>query len=843
MKRAEIFSEVHMKMSNVKKSLCLFLRGSRGFSLAEIMVAAGMLGIISVGVMQMMTNMQKGQKSIAITSEREIVLYNVRMALRDKLACERTFANVTVAPLPQNGVIAGNVGGAAAVNIPRIFSGGTVARVIATTLANGDPGIPGTTEDNIYGRGTQGRILLETMQIVEFGAPYPGDNNRNWFKLRLTFLKGGEISTGGAVVDKSSFGGARTSQDFDVQYVVTAAPAAGPSTPNIGECFVEEAQYIDAACTSLGGTVNPSGDCTNLVIRHSPSGPGPVYPLLAIMNLGDVQVTRGLVVGDGTNNNTVGTYLTPTVMVGTLGGIGVGENSTGEGNLDVRNRLSVGSTYTGTAMTGGVAAGGNLALEGSLGIGTQTLKAGAGHINFTGDLSGAGSGYFGQRITGNNFVDILDGGKVAGGLFLKVGDDSFLTDVDVANTLGIYGATSTDRVTLQLGSTAGQGITGRSGVIGIDRTNPAFDAGGSNSTGAGAQTDVKLDVNGSIHWGGTYSVLSSDQGGSIELGRNGAYTPYIDFKNNNIDYDARIILATGTAGKGDAEVVTNSDALSIQGGYLFAPEGAAWGGGGPNGTSYRVATRKFIENLLAANIDDTKWSNMMQDISEAVTGLALDEGNILEAIADFVCRSIRVTRGLASGGAGIAVWNGSTTCTFSDYWDDIQNRTCPTGEYIYSISPGTTTCIQWPVSPEAVPVMAIGSSGGIDYRNWKYCAHMTTGGSGAPTCVIMYIFEYNRNACNVAYGPDWPNQCTAELGGGWSDNDGLGSGVRITNDYDPGGWPQDFGARVMDLRSPGADYSQAWPAMLFTGGVSPCVGSPHFAVWRCIKTATQIDGE
>lgn len=50
---------------------------------------------------------------------------------------------------------------------------------------------------------------------------------------------------------------------------------------------------------------------------------------------------------------------------------------------------------------------------------------------------------------------------------------------------------------------------------------------------------------GELTWGGATSAgtLSSDQGSSIELGGdNAAFVPYIDFKNDAGDFDARIIL-------------------------------------------------------------------------------------------------------------------------------------------------------------------------------------------------------------------------------------------------------------------------------------------------------------
>ncbi len=67
-------------------------------------------------------------------------------------------------------------------------------------------------------------------------------------------------------------------------------------------------------------------------------------------------------------------------------------------------------------------------------------------------------------------------------------------------------------------------------------------------------------MTGDLQWG-TNGLLSTDQGASIELGGTG--TPYIDLKNNNVDYDTRIQL-------------TGDDSLRIVGGELYQGTGGNW---------------------------------------------------------------------------------------------------------------------------------------------------------------------------------------------------------------------------------------------------------------------------
>ena len=59
----------------------------------------------------------------------------------------------------------------------------------------------------------------------------------------------------------------------------------------------------------------------------------------------------------------------------------------------------------------------------------------------------------------------------SGGKNLLIGDDTYLTDIDEPNTLGIYGNQDGDRAGLRLGS-GGPTIWGQNGNVGINTTNP-----------------------------------------------------------------------------------------------------------------------------------------------------------------------------------------------------------------------------------------------------------------------------------------------------------------------------------------------------------------------------------
>jgi hypothetical protein len=129
--------------------------------------------------------------------------------------------------------------------------------------------------------------------------------------------------------------------------------------------------------------------------------------------------------------------------------------------------------------------------------------------------TGGGSLIF--NPSGGNKLDIPDNGTVAGTPFLKIGDDGFLTDIDTANTLGIYGLQDNAISTIKLGSNGGI-ISGRNNNIGIGTDWPG----------------QKLDVRGHITTSGILELTQQSTGNRYS---------FIDFHGDDTytDYSFRII--------------------------------------------------------------------------------------------------------------------------------------------------------------------------------------------------------------------------------------------------------------------------------------------------------------
>ncbi|MFZ3100533.1 MAG: hypothetical protein WA103_04895, partial [Minisyncoccales bacterium] len=126
-------------------------------------------------------------------------------------------------------------------------------------------------------------------------------------------------------------------------------------------------------------------------------------------------------------------------------------------------------------------------------------------------------------------LDIADNGTAAGAQFLRVGDDTFLTDIDIAHTLGIYSQGDSTIASIKLGSNGGI-ISGRNNNIGIGTDSPdgtlyvaRGTANGGTAVFAGTNNkshfNYSIDEDTYIRGGKVNSkVIINDNGGNVGIG-------------------------------------------------------------------------------------------------------------------------------------------------------------------------------------------------------------------------------------------------------------------------------------------------------------------------------------
>ncbi len=156
----------------------------------------------------------------------------------------------------------------------------------------------------------------------------------------------------------------------------------------------------------------------------------------------------------------------------------------------------------------------------------------AGKNYFAGNV-GIGTTTPSYKLSVNGTIDAIDF-TAGGGQNIRVGDDTFLSDVDIANTLGVIGQQDSDVGTLQLGSNASSYIFGDAGKIGIGTKTPLY----------------KLHVAGDIYANGGWLRTSGNAGWYNETYGGGWYmqdsTWIRTYGNKNVYHNTGIFRTDGT---------------------------------------------------------------------------------------------------------------------------------------------------------------------------------------------------------------------------------------------------------------------------------------------------------
>ncbi|WP_127718477.1 prepilin-type N-terminal cleavage/methylation domain-containing protein [Halobacteriovorax sp. HLS] len=310
------------------------LLGSKGFTLVEVMVAAGMLSVISLGLMQVMNTATKGSKKIQQDAEVNEALGHIRRILQDQASCQQT------------------LGG---------YSFGDAIPSIKRNNGN-DAFVAGSK----YGTGSSS-FLLDRMQLVGYVAPDPGnpgqytdgaaptqttvDENgvtRNIGQAVVDLYIIRVTNTAGTAADDTkakvvTYGGNSLRKRVLVTVQMNAAGNA------VDDCKSDQSSYLIESCTSMGGSFEGT-HCRNASITRRFAEPtaAVVRPPNMPAYTGDNSTEPALTVGGS-------------LYIKNVAGAGAASN----GSVGIIS----GTAPFALADLNGVPGTNNLSVEGSVGIG------------------------------------------------------------------------------------------------------------------------------------------------------------------------------------------------------------------------------------------------------------------------------------------------------------------------------------------------------------------------------------------------------------------------------------------------------------------------------------------
>ena len=182
----------------------------KGFSLAEIIVAMGLLSVLSLGVSSMIKNMQQGQATAEVKMEQLEIHRVISMILMDRGACENTLKNI----------ILGN----------------------AITDIKNSSGISLYSVGNSYGNNT---LKISSMQTKDLGEV--DSSGVRSVELLIKFDKLKKIAIGQTK-----------------QATIRLNVVADSATKIISSCYSDSIQLLKQSCESLGGVWSIADSKCNL---------------------------------------------------------------------------------------------------------------------------------------------------------------------------------------------------------------------------------------------------------------------------------------------------------------------------------------------------------------------------------------------------------------------------------------------------------------------------------------------------------------------------------------------------------------------------------------------------
>jgi hypothetical protein len=304
--------------------------------------------------------------------------------------------------------------------------------------------------------------------------------------------------------------------------------------------------------------------------------------------------------------------------------------------------------YTGSGAFTGTAVA-NLAVDSAGNILTVATGGGGGSaFPFTGSAQITGSlGVTGSISASGAFISLANGA-----MYFRGGDDAELWDINVANTLGVYGQQNQDRAGIKLGS-AGPTLFGSGSNLGINMITP---------------TGSTLTVNGNV-WATSFTgsllgtattasyVLNAVSASFATNAATATSASYAQFANTASSADNFTVRGTLTAQTIVAQTITSSTVFS-SGSNRFGND--------------LTNTQTFTGSLLVTGSNHTIFGNVgigttsplarIHEVSNGLTNLILEEtgaGNAAQMLFKNTARTWDVGADSSPDGFYIHLQNGN----------------------------------------------------------------------------------------------------------------------------------------------------------------------------------------
>jgi hypothetical protein len=337
-----------MMIKRIKK---LFKNG-QGFTLAEIMLAVGMLGLVSLGVMKISQDAGKIRKSSTEKMETENLITKVHRYFRDPEICRSTLFAKN--PTGQGEQISSIIKKAGIMDI-KTHEGSTPdidgseisqyngASIVDTFVRADCPNAVGSSSKPCTFGSGPGRILLKDLKILAYemthpdssraASPYKNDSKMAF--IEMTIVKG-------IAIGKTDTTKAKDVSLGDLEFKRRVAIGVLLDSNNrIADCLTELTSFQTGACDQFNGIVDYDNRCKDIAIQAigpEPTGTPPPNKD-GITTEADTHVKNSLRVAN-------------TVDVGAIGSQGPGNINVG-GEATVENDLNItdGNLVFGTNVT------------------------------------------------------------------------------------------------------------------------------------------------------------------------------------------------------------------------------------------------------------------------------------------------------------------------------------------------------------------------------------------------------------------------------------------------------------------------------------------------------------